>query len=101
MGKPSQIIVAAALNKFIEFNFLLAIFTVNYFLYYIKFVLRRKGHSIKWLVGWGKDLRRFKHLIKSEVVEDTKSKYTAMLWGLYISLGYLILIAFIGGLVTW
>lgn len=101
MGKPSQIIVAATVNKFIEFNFLLAIFTVNYFLYYIKFVLRRKGHSIKWLVGWGKDLRRFKHLIEAEVVEDTKSKYTAILWGLYLSWGYLILVAVIAGLVAW
>ena len=101
MGKPSHMIAVAAIHKFIEFNFLLAIFIVNYFFYYIKFVLRRRGHSIKWLVGWGKDLRRFKHLIASEVVEDTKSKYTTILWGLYISLGYMILVAFIGTLVPW
>ena len=62
----------------------------------IKRALRSKGYRVNTTLSLVSDYYQFKNLIESEIDEDEKKKYKAILFELHFSFALLVLVVFIG-----
>ena len=66
----------------------------------IKRVLRGKGHDVGTVMSLVSDYYKFKNLVESEIDEDEKKKYKTILFELHFFFALLVLVIFIGMILT-
>jgi len=66
----------------------------------IKRALRSKGYGENTTLSLVSDYYKFKNLIESEIDEDERKKYKTILFELHFSFALLVLIVFIGMILT-
>ena len=86
--------------NFFEIGIVISIGLLNYFLFYMKYCLFKKGMGVNWFFEWGSDYQRFKSLIETESDDELRQKYIGTVYGLKLTAAVLVIVAVAGVLIT-
>ena len=88
------------MGEFVEISLFLCVVLLNYFFFRMWHVLRGKWWRISPTWKWSKDITELKSLAKTAASEKLRQECNSILWGFYLTAGYLLFIGVFGFILT-
>jgi hypothetical protein len=83
------------MGEFIETSLIICIVLLNYFFFRMWHLLHGKWWRMSPTWKWAKDIAQLKNLAKAADIEKLRQECNFVIWGLYFTAGYLLLVVII------
>jgi hypothetical protein len=84
------------MGAFVELSLLSSIVSLNYFFLRMWHILHGKWWRFSPTWRWPQDIAKLKQLAKTAESEKLRQECNTILWGLYVTVGYMLLVAVLG-----
>ncbi len=88
------------MGEFVEFSLVLSIVSLNYFFLRMWHVLRGKWWRFSPTWRWPQDIANLRKLANTAESEKLRQECNTILWGLYVTAGYMLSVAVFGFILT-